>query len=86
MPEEIVPGSNPNEPQPRRKRSRSHSGSSRGSRRHRKSSSSASSTKNKFTIGQALLLVWSAGTLGTLLYLIGDVHRAPLPAILGLAG
>ncbi|RYY40155.1 MAG: hypothetical protein EOO08_07415 [Chitinophagaceae bacterium] len=86
MPDEILPDSNSNEPQPRRHR-RSH-GSSRSSgrsRSHRKSSASSASD-NTFTLGQFLLLLWSAATLGILLYLIGDVHRAPLPAILGLAG
>lgn len=80
--------SQPNAEQPeRRRRSRSSSsGHRRSSRGHRRrSSSKSSSTKNKFTLAQALLLVWSAATLGTLLYLINDVHRAPLPAVAGLA-
>ncbi|TCZ73482.1 hypothetical protein [Flaviaesturariibacter aridisoli] len=77
------------------RRHRSSGGSSRHSRsRHGRSRSNGSSrrgssdskTKNSFTLGQALLLLWSAATLGTLLYLINDVHRAPLPAIAALTG
>ncbi|GAB4094072.1 hypothetical protein [Flaviaesturariibacter terrae] len=88
MPEEVQHNLNPGESRRRRRSSRSNgsrAGSGHGHRRSR-SSSSSSTSKNKFTIGQALLLIWSAGTLGTLLYLVNDVHRAPLPAVAGLAG
>ncbi|RYY60805.1 MAG: hypothetical protein EOO12_14930 [Chitinophagaceae bacterium] len=86
--------SQPNSGSSRRHRS-SGSSSSRHSRsRHGRSrsngssrrSSSDSKSKNNFTLGQAFLLLWSAATLGTLLYLINDVHRAPLPAIAALTG
>ena len=86
MSEEKQQQPNPEAPRRRHRSGRSsrHSRSRHGSS-HRRSSSSKSDDKNKFTFGQALLLLWSAATLGTLLYLVNDVHGAPLSAIAGLA-
>jgi beta-lactamase regulating signal transducer with metallopeptidase domain len=67
-----------------RRSSRSSSKRHSSSSGRRVRSAGKKSSKTSFTIAQGLLLVWSAGTLGGLLYLMIDVNNAPLSAILAL--
>ncbi|RYY98327.1 MAG: hypothetical protein EOO11_08375 [Chitinophagaceae bacterium] len=78
-------GSEGQDARERRSRSGRHRGRSSRSGSHRRSSSAASQ-KNKFTVGQFLLLLWSGGTLGAFLWLLQDVHRPPLWMPVALAG